>query len=156
MTTTRCFVRTAAKLAIAIACAATVGQPVLAQSRPAKSSSQTDRAAILSAVRPFVERDLGAPVEFVVGTYTVRGNVAFIGVTAQRPRGRAIDIAQTPIGRKYPGQLFDGTSAQAMLYKQGGRWRLEHYEFGATDVWYSDAHYCVRYAAVLPDVICKK
>ncbi|WP_306152758.1 hypothetical protein [Roseovarius sp. MMSF_3281] len=112
------------------------------------------RSAMMDALRPHAEWMLGAPVEFVVHSLRQSGDVGFASVHAQRPGGRAIDIARTPGAAR--GQLdaeyMDGSSLQALYRKSGQTWVAVHWAIGATDVWYADPALCPEYKAVIPEV----
>jgi hypothetical protein len=93
------------------------------------------RRAILDAMRPAIERRLGAPVEFVVQRIGVEGGWALVIADPQRPGGGRID------GRRIFGEDFenmDGLTVNAVLRLSGGRWQLVDHAIGPTDVWYCD------------------
>jgi hypothetical protein len=110
----------------------------LAALLPAAASAQVEgaqRRAILDAMRPAIERRLGAPVEFVVHRIGVRDGWALVIADPQRPGGGRID------GRRIFGEDFenmDGLTVNAVLRFTGGRWRLVDHAIGPTDVWYCD------------------
>ncbi len=100
-----------------------------------------ERRGILSAVRPRVEKDLGAPIEFVVGTLRVSGDHAFVTLQPQRPGGGQIVPENTPIGRQMIRDegniyLFDCCHTEALLSRKRGVWRVDEIGVGATDVWW--------------------
>lgn len=103
---------------------------------PAAAEAQVtgaQRRAILDAMRPAIERRLGAPVEFVVRRIGVRDGWALVIADPQRPGGGRID------GRRIFGEDFeymDGLTVNAVLRLTGGRWRLVDHAIGPTDVWY--------------------
>lgn len=119
----------AAILALTLMAATT---PALAQLHSPPPGS-AERRAVLDAVRPHVEEQLGAPVEFVVQTIRVSGDWAFVQATPQRPGGRAISA---------PYPEMDGVHTEAILRRDGGGWVTIGWAVGATDVWYVD--YCGR------------
>ncbi len=127
-----------------------VALPLQAQViEPARGSQ--DRDNMLDAMRIFAEKELGAPVEFVVTELRASGRYGFGNVIAQRPGGGAIELASTPgalAGRLEP-DLMDGTSMQALLRKSGGDWVAVHWAIGATDVWFAYAPFCRRYGDVI-------
>jgi hypothetical protein len=129
--------------------------PALAQAAKKAAEPTTQRAVILNTVRPRAERDLGPPVEFVVSTLNQRGDLAFVNLKAQRPGGRAVDLARTPIGRNGMAEAMDGPSIQAFLKRRNGTWQVEHYEIGATDVWYQNSRICAVYRTVLAPEVCR-
>jgi len=93
------------------------------------------RKEILDALRPGVERKLNAPIEFKVDDLKVSGDWAFVRVTPQRPGGVEIDVSKTPAGKR---EINDGVHTEAVLRRVGGTWRVQEYEVGATDVWYTE------------------
>ena len=96
-----------------------------------------ERRAILGALRPVVERELGGPIEFVVTQIRVIGPHAFAIVTPQRPDGGAI---------RPTNDEMDGVRTEAILAKRNGRWHVVKHGIGATDVWYAGEidHYPVN------------
>ena len=128
--------------------------PALAQGWEAPARGSPDRRAMMDAMRPIAEWNLGAPVEFVVRDLRVAGNAGFASVQPQRPGGGEIDISTTPLVLR-DGQdpaWLDGTWMQALLTKQGKTWVVVHSAIGATDVWYADARFCPQWGAVIPEV----
>ncbi|MCU0881601.1 MAG: hypothetical protein MUF14_02905 [Hyphomonadaceae bacterium] len=113
------------------------------------------RRTLLNALRPVIIADLGAPIEFVVDGIRVAGNRAFVQVNAQRPGGRSIDLAQTPMARRVDPSLIDGTRIEAFMVRRNGRWSVDEHAVGSTDVWFSDPRFCTHYSAVLPTGICR-
>ena len=117
------------------------------------------RAALMDALRPHVEWELGSPVEFVIHELRLAqgqglpGAVAFASVSAQRPGGMKINIRQTPGYQRgnIDPDFMDGTSVQALYRKMGETWVAVHWAIGATDVWYADTIFCERYFAVIPE-----
>ena len=107
--------------------AAPVAQASCAQPR-ALLPGPAERRAILDALRPVVERELGGPVEFVVTQIRVVQPNAFVIVTPQRPGGGVI---------KQPHAEMDGVRTEAILTRRDGRWTVTHHGIGATDVWYA-------------------
>ncbi len=118
---------------------------------PARGTDE--RKAMLDAVRPHAETQLGAPVEFIVHELRVSGTVGFASLNAQRPGGSAIDLYATP-GFKdgtIDPEFMDGTSIQALMLLSGKTWVAVHWAIGATDVWFAYAPFCRRYRAVISD-----
>lgn len=132
-----------------------MASPALAHTVVEPGRGSALRRQILDALRPSVERDLGPPIEFVVDVMRVAGAVCFTQVTCQRPGGRPIDLARTPLAQRQDLSLIDGTRTEAFLHRTNGRWQVEDYAVGATDLWWSDPRFCTRYRAVLPAAMCR-
>ncbi len=100
-----------------------------------------ERKAILDAVRPIAERDLGVPVEFVVTEFNVSEDWAFVALNSQRPGGRPIDPNSTPFLQR-EGQeaieMFDCCHVEAILRRSQGSWQVIQAGVGATDLWFMD------------------
>ena len=112
------------------------------------------RAALMDAARPAAERDLGAPVEFVVGQLRVAGNVAFAALQPQRPGGGQIDLRLTPLVARDGNdpEYMDGTHMEVLYRRSGATWIAVAWQFGSTDVWYATPEYCAAFRAVIPEV----
>src|SRR5437763_1501162 len=65
------------------------------------------RAAILDAVRPMVEAEVGKPVEFVVRQLRLLGEWAFVDLTPQRPGGGAIEYVYSRYQAARDAGAFD-------------------------------------------------
>lgn len=91
---------------------------------PAPGSAE--RRAILDAIRPGVEADLGPPVEFMVEEMRVSGTWAFVHAEPQRPGGGRIAAPRD--------DFRDGNTTYAVLRRHGGRWRPLMVAVGPTDV----------------------
>jgi hypothetical protein len=105
---------------------------VSATAAPAPGSAQ--RRAILDALRPSIEAQIGPDVEFVVREIRVVGGWAFVAADPQRRGGGKID------GHHYFPHFDDmgGLSVTALLRYQNRRWNLVEQAIGATDVWFCD------------------
>jgi hypothetical protein len=104
-----------------------------------------DRKAIMDAIRPHAERDLGPPVEFVIYELNVSGAYAFMSGEAQRKGGAAIDRRKTPYAKRYGSdglEMWDCCHVEAVLQKQGNGWRVLETHVGSSDAWY--AAWCSR------------
>ena len=127
--------RLAAALALGLAVPAGApvqAQPVSATASPGPGSAQ--RRAILDAIRPAVEAQIGSDVEFVVRRIRVISGWAFVMADPQRRGGRPID------GHRYFPQFeyMGGLTVTAVLRFRAGRWRVVQQVTGATDVWFCD------------------
>lgn len=113
---------------IAAAVLAFSATAVLAAAFSSPGAGTPERKAILDALRPKVEQDLGVrPVEFVVEEIRVGGGWAFVRVMPQRKGGGAI---------RNPNGEADGVHTEAVLQINGGRWVVKDYGIGSTDVWF--------------------
>lgn len=120
--------------------------------------SQT-RKNLMDAIRPHVEWQLGAPVQFVVDTLRLSDDRALAFLSPQRPGGAPIDVTRTPAvlrgdwdvdGDGYLADM-DGVSIMALLVKSGTTWVAQHFSIGATDLWISDPEICTDYISVMSD-----
>lgn len=115
------------------------------------------RSALMDAIRPHVEWDLGQPIEFVVNDLRVSGDVAFASLAPQRPGGTPIDLRDTPWYRRNwdPNSDFmdfmDGTHTEVLYRRMRDTWVAVHFAIGATDVWYDWDEYCPEYRSVIPE-----
>ena len=91
------------------------------------------RAAILDAVRPMVEAEVGKPVEFVVNDLRILGEWAFASLTPQRPGGGAVEYLYTRYQTAWENDMF-GYTVSALLRLTPKGWLVYQYDFGATDV----------------------
>lgn len=116
--------------------------PAAAEQRPAapRDIGPRDpvRPALLNALRPEIQRDLGQPVKFVVRVLRVQGKWSFAHVIPQTPNGKPIDFMRTRHAERMREGMFDGPDTFALLENKGGRWTLRAYAIGTTDVAYAD------------------
>ena len=89
------------------------------------------RVAILNAIRPAVEPELGRNIEFVPSCVQVWKGWALVAAEPQRKGGRKIDRR---ILADWDNR--DGLTVTALLRFRYGRWNLVGHAIGATDVWY--------------------
>jgi hypothetical protein len=109
-----------------------LAQGISATASPTEGSAQ--RRAILDAIRPGVEAQIGPNVEFVVRRLRVVRGWALMIADPQRRGGRPID------GHRYFPHFDEmgGLMVTAVLRFQRGRWRVVEQAIGATDVWFCD------------------
>jgi hypothetical protein len=116
------------KFVLALAALVLSATTALAVSYTSPGPGTPQRKAVLDALRPKIERDLGVrPIEFVVQEIRVGGGWAFVRVTPQRKGGGAI---------RNPEPEADGVHTEAVLRYLGGRWTVVDYGIGSTDVWW--------------------
>ena len=89
------------------------------------------RVAILNAIRPAVELELGRNVEFAPSCVQVWKGWALVAAEPQRKGGKKIDPRILP-----DWDNRDGLTVTALLQFRYGRWNLVGHAIGATDVWY--------------------
>ncbi len=124
--------RVALAAAVAATPAAALAQGASATAPAAPGSAQ--RRAILDALRPAVEAQIGPDVEFVIREIRVVRGWAFVMAEPQRRGGGAID------GHLYFPDFDEmgGLTVTALLRHQNRRWNLVEQAIGATDVWFCD------------------
>lgn len=98
------------------------------------------RKPLLDALRGPVEKDLGQPVQFVVGTLRTQGTWAFVVATPQTRTGQPIDYAATHYAAAIADGVFDGGTVFALLKANGGSWSVTEFVIGPTDVAYLAWH----------------
>lgn len=91
------------------------------------------RKAVLDAVRPMAEAEVGKPVEFVVADLRVLGEWAFVRAVIQRPGGGEVEYAYTRYQSWVDAGAFDG-QVIALLRETPKGWLVYEYDLGATDV----------------------
>ena len=96
-----------------------------------------ERTAILNGLRPMVTSEVGAPIEFVVGTIRVVGEWAFVEAKPQRPGGGEIFYSYTRYQTAWDAGAFDD-SVTALLRETPAGWLVYEYNLGATDVVWMD------------------
>lgn len=99
------------------------------------------RSSILNAVRPVAEDAYGPPVEFIVGTMRVQGDLAFVELNAQRPGGLPIDETTTPLFVQLGGSegwnaAGDNLVVSGFLKLQGSEWNAYDIVIGASEAWW--------------------
>ncbi|WP_417522996.1 hypothetical protein [Marinovum sp.] len=141
------------RLVTCLAVLALYAGPAAAQDWQEPPRGSALRTALMDALRPHAEWELGAPVEFVVAEMRVAGDLGFAAVTAQRPGGAAIDLTATPGYQRgtLDPETMDGTAIQALYRKSGETWVAVHHAIGATDVWFAWDPLCEEYRAVISD-----
>ena len=128
--------------------------PTTAAAYDAPGRGSPVRKAVLDAVRPYAEDAYGAPIEFVVREIRVGRVTAFLQLEGQRPGGRPINVAKSPLHLRdgQPLDLINEPSTEALLRFTGGAWRVMHHAHAPTDVWWADSEYCPLFADVLPEI----
>ena len=101
---------------------------------PAKGSAE--RAAILSALRVPVERELKQKIQFSIENFKVQGNWAFLSGDPQNMNGGRPDYRGTRYQRAINADMFDNNFF-ALLKKTGGKWKVVTRAIGCTDVCYA-------------------
>jgi len=91
------------------------------------------RTAILQGLRPHVERDLGAPILFVVSRLALDGHWAFVSAKPMRATGVPIDWTRTRFARDFAADMMSDVIL-ALLKSDGQTWQVVEYALGPTDV----------------------
>jgi hypothetical protein len=92
-----------------------------------------ERAAILDALRPMVEDDVGPPVVFLVSRINAEHGYAFVSATPQRPGDVPIDWSRTRFAEAFAADAMSDM-VLALLSDTGGGWQVLEYAIGPTDV----------------------
>jgi hypothetical protein len=92
------------------------------------------RKPLLDGLRGPIEKDLGQPVQFVVGTLRVQGAWAFVIATPQTKTGQPIDYSRTHYAQAIADGVFDGGTVFALLKSDQGAWLVKDFVIGPTDV----------------------
>ena len=122
----------------------------IAWEEPARGTDE--RKDMLNAIRPLAEADLSPPVEFVVSTLRVKGDVGFATLQPQRPGGAPILWKETRLAAKgEKADWYDGTTLHVLYQRIDGEWTVRDHSIGATDVWWSAPEACAIFAAVTPE-----
>ena len=122
----------AGAIAFALAIAtvpATSAAQVSSQHPPRAGSPQ--RQAIIDAIRPAVETQLGPDIIFMARCVQVWNGWALVAAEPRRRGGRKIDAT---ILADWDNR--DGLDVTALLRFRYGRWNLVDHAIGATDFWY--------------------
>ena len=92
-----------------------------------------ERTALMDALRPSIERELGMPVLFKVEAINVEGAWAFVSATPLMANGQPMDWSRTKFARAKAGDMMSDVIL-ALFRGEGGSWRLVEYALGPTDV----------------------
>jgi hypothetical protein len=114
--------------AVALAWRAAQAQNVI---KPARSSPQ--RIAILNALRPEIQAEIGGEIEFVVSELRVLGDWAYVSASPQRLGGKPIDWRATKFRKDWEDDVMSDL-VLALLRRDGGNWTVVEREIGPTDV----------------------
>lgn len=92
------------------------------------------RKALLDALRPSIEADLGQALIFEVETLREIDGSAFAVVHPRTPAGKPVDFAKTRHAQRLADGVLDGDTVYAILQHRDGRWQVQEYAVGPTDV----------------------
>ncbi|MEM6550417.1 MAG: hypothetical protein AAF713_22230 [Pseudomonadota bacterium] len=92
------------------------------------------RSAMMDAVRPFAESDMGAPVIFIVRDLRVEGNLGFASLDPIRPGGGTA-----------------GERVHALYQRSSVGWSVADWSVGATEEWWSAPEICAVWQSVIPE-----
>jgi hypothetical protein len=101
------------------------------------ASGSPERKAILDVLRVPVEKELNQAVLFVIETFQVENDFAFVLGQTVQPGGGPIDYSKTPYAADVQAGGFSD-EACGLLRWSGGSWKLLTYNVGATDVTWLD------------------
>jgi hypothetical protein len=90
------------------------------------------RKAVMDALRPRVEKEIGPKVIFSVTEAKAIGSWAFVIATPKRPGGKAVDYSKTKFAKAAKAGQFEDRVV-AILSKKAGKWSVYLFSFGATD-----------------------
>lgn len=96
------------------------------------------RMALMDAMRPEVERIMGAQVQFVVQTIRVLGTQAYFSGYPVHRGGRS--FTDQEIARAFDGYVFDGVQMMTWLVQRNGMWQVRELLINQSDVGYM--HWC--------------
>lgn len=139
-------------IGMALAVAATGTTAVGEQWHEPERGTQV-RRDLMDAVRPIAEWQLGAPVQFVVHELRLAGDIAFGTLSAQRPGGGIIDLANAPASQRgdfYASDL-DGALYNVFYKKSGDMWVAVEWTIGATDAWWAWEPMCRAFGPVIEE-----
>lgn len=92
------------------------------------------RKALLDALRPSIETDLGQALIFEVETLRESSGSAFAAVSPRTPDGKPVDFAKTRHAQRLADGVLDGDTVYAILQYRDGRWQVQEYAVGPTEV----------------------
>ena len=96
------------------------------------TAGSAERKEIMDVLRIPCEKDLGQRVIFRVQHLRVIGESALARVVPTRPDGSDIDYAKTKYREENEEGTFGG-EGEALLRRDGGKWKLLEWRFGASD-----------------------
>lgn len=98
-----------------------------------------ERDAMVAALSPAVNAEIGVPVAFQVTTKRVEGDWGWIVARPWTPEGASIDWSQTNLASRAENGVMDGQgTTYALLKREGGAWRVVAYTIAPTDVAWTD------------------
>jgi hypothetical protein len=90
------------------------------------------RAAILDALRPAIEAEIGPPVEFKVSTIHVWREWAYVAARPQRRGGQPIDWRRTKYREAFENDAMSDL-VLGLMRRSGSGWQRVGYFIGPTD-----------------------
>lgn len=121
----------------------------LAQSTLQKPAAGSPlRKAILDALRPNIEKDVGQKVVFIVSALRVYQGWAYVACRPVKPDLKPIDFMKTKYKQALLDGVFDGDSTYALLKQSKGKWVVKTFVIGPTDVawsnWMEEPYYAPK------------
>jgi hypothetical protein len=92
------------------------------------------RNALLTALTPVVEKDLGQKVTFKPEIVRTMGDWGWVSAQLVTLDGGAIDFAKTHYAEALKEGMFDGPALNALLRRKDGVWTVADFDIGSTDV----------------------
>lgn len=106
--------------------------PLWAQPASVPRAGSAERKAILDAIRPRTEKDLGFKVKFEVSHIKSTGTFAFVIARPIHTNGKQIDWRKTKYAQDWKDGVF-GDAVLSLLKKSGKTWRILEWSIGASD-----------------------
>jgi len=103
-----------------------------AQTPVTPAAGSPDRKAIMDALRPSFEKQIGKPVIFVVKTLRVASGWAYWMGEPFRAPGKPVDWKKTKFKEDFEQGVMDSLSL-ALLKKSGKKWKVVELAIGPTD-----------------------
>lgn len=108
--------------------------PEAAASALVSEADAATRNALLMALTPAIEKDLGTKVSFKPEIVRTMGDWGYIQADAVNLDGTPVDISRTHYAGADKEGVFDGPRVNALLKRSGEAWTVTTFIVGSTDV----------------------
>jgi hypothetical protein len=108
--------------------------PAATEQAIATEADAATRNAVLAALTPAIEGDLGTKVSFRPEIVRTMGDWAWVSAEAVNLDGTLIDISRTRYANAEKEGVFDGPRVNALLKRSGAGWAVTTFVVGSTDV----------------------